>query len=177
MFRRIAIGAVLGFAICGSSAAQTTPQSSPAHNPPTQPVPVMTDAQFLDKALDANRFEVETGKLAQAKASDPKLKAFAAQMVTDHGKALSELQDVAKSLNRPVPDKLNSLHQAKYDALQAKDGSGFDMSYKGEMKSGHAETLMMLQTHSSKVMDPKLKAWIDKTIPVVQHHKSMIDGM
>ena len=123
MIRQTALGMFLGFAVLGAAIAQTTPQSAPAHNPPTQTVPVMTDAQFLDKALDANRFEVETGKLAQGKASDPKLKDFAAMMVTDHGKALSELQDVARSLNRPVPDKLSSQHQAKCNALKSKEAA------------------------------------------------------
>jgi putative membrane protein len=148
-----------------------------AQNPPTQSAPVMSDTQFLDRALAGNRFEVEAGRLAERKTTDAKLKDFARLMVADHGKALAELQEISKGLNRPVPDKLGSQHQAKLNALQAKDGAGFDTAYVAEMKAAHGETLVMLQSHRQVSRHDTIKAWIDKALPTVQRHKSMIDGM
>jgi len=146
-------------------------QSTPPKSPP------LSDNQFVEKAITGNRFEVESGRLAQSKATDAKLKQFADMMVMDHGNALKDLQGVAQDIKAPMPDKLDAQRQAKLDALKSKDAAAFDAAYKADMKSSHAETLAMLKTHRASTRNDKLKAWIDKTLPTVEKHKAAIDSM
>ncbi|WP_168202431.1 DUF4142 domain-containing protein [Pedobacter sp. KBS0701] len=56
----------------------------------------LTTAQFLQQAAIAGMKEVLTGKLADNKATDKKVKAFGQMMVDDHTKANEELRILAK---------------------------------------------------------------------------------
>ena len=55
-----------------------------------------TDAQILAFATAANKGEIAEGKLAETKATNAKVKAFARQMVADHTKMLAEGTAFAK---------------------------------------------------------------------------------
>jgi putative membrane protein len=55
------------------------------------------DREFVQKAVQGGLAELAAGKLASTKASSAEVKRFGAQMVTDHGKANSELANIAKS--------------------------------------------------------------------------------
>ncbi|HEV8233715.1 MAG TPA: DUF4142 domain-containing protein, partial [Gemmatimonadaceae bacterium] len=58
-----------------------------------------TDGQILAFATVANRSEIAEGKLAETKATNAKVKAFARQMVTDHTAMLNEGTAFAKKNN------------------------------------------------------------------------------
>ena len=51
--------------------------------------------------------EVNMGKQAQQKATSPRIKSFAAMMVTDHTKAGDELAGIAKTKNITLPSGPN----------------------------------------------------------------------
>jgi putative membrane protein len=100
----------------GVTAAQTTPPSqSGAAGMPTrqatrpageQQKPAMKgspDSSFINEAAEGGMKEVELGKLAQKRAMDSNVKAFAQRMVTDHGKANKELMSLAKSKGITLP--------------------------------------------------------------------------
>jgi putative membrane protein len=61
------------------------------------------DRKYFRDIAEANMAEVQTGKLAQNKASSDDVKKFAAHMVEDHGKMLSEQQTMAKSKGVQLP--------------------------------------------------------------------------
>ena len=48
---------------------------------------------FVAKALEAGATEIATSELAAQKATNPAVKAFAARMVADHGKANAEARE------------------------------------------------------------------------------------
>ncbi len=161
--KTLLLGALAALAFAAAASAQTSPP--------------LTDAQFVEKAVVGNRFEVESSRLAQSKLTDAKLKQFATMMVADHGKALEDLQSAAGGMKATLPDRLDVPHQTELDALKAKSGADFDAAYKADMKRGHTDTLALLQAHQRNARDTGIKAWIDKTLPVVQRHKDMIDRM
>src|SRR3954465_15183313 len=55
-----------------------------------------TDTQFLAKAIQDGMAEVDMGKTAEKKASNPEVKKFAERMVKDHTAAGKKLQALAK---------------------------------------------------------------------------------
>src|SRR5215471_4297595 len=77
------------------------------------------DAGFLDKAIETTAAQIELGKLAESKAVDPRVKAYAAMLVKDNTKALKRLQrdqDTARSNStelslehRELRDRLSQL--------------------------------------------------------------------
>src|SRR5437764_5576231 len=62
-----------------------------------------TDGQILAFASTANKGEIAEGKLAETKATNAKVKAFARQLVTDHSAMLTEGNSFAKK-NNITPD-------------------------------------------------------------------------
>jgi putative membrane protein len=117
---------------------------------------------------------VKLSEFADDRASDPKVKDFAKQMVTDHTQANNELKPIAESNKIPVPTKLQGEHEAAYKRLEKLSGAKFDAAYVQIMVSDHDKTVSAFEEASSKVKDPLLKAFVDKTLPVLRQHKQHI---
>lgn len=132
------------------------------------------DAEFATKAAVGGMAEVALGKLALEKSSSPKIKAFAEMMVNDHGKANEELMTLAKVKNITLPATVDEEHQKKMDELKTKTGTDFDKAYVDAMVDGHEKTLKLMQDEGKDGKDTDLKAFANKTAPVVQTHLTMI---
>jgi putative membrane protein len=117
---------------------------------------------------------VKLSELANDRASDPKVKDFAKQMVTDHTQANDELKPIAESNKIPVPTKLTGEHEVAYKHLEKLSGAKFDAAYVQIMVSDHDKTVSAFEEASSKSKDPSLKAFVDKTLPVLRQHKEHI---
>src|ERR1700749_4932737 len=55
------------------------------------------DKSFIQDAYQDGLAEIKMGALAEGKTATPDVKAFAAQMITDHGQANGELKTLADS--------------------------------------------------------------------------------
>jgi putative membrane protein len=133
------------------------------------------DSAFANKAAVGGIAEVALGKLALSKTSDAKIKQFASQMVTDHGKANDELAGIAKNKNITLPATVDAEHQAKMDSLGKLSGAEFNKAYVATMIEGHKKTLDLMQGEASGGQDVDLKAFAAKTAPVVKMHLDMIN--
>jgi putative membrane protein len=132
------------------------------------------DQQFVKKAAAGGLAEVKLSELAADRASDPTVKDFAKQMVTDHTQANNELKPIAEASKVPVPTKLAGEHEVAYKHLEKLSGAKFDAAYIQIMVNDHDKTVSAFEDASTKVKDPSLKAFIDKTLPVLQQHKEHI---
>ena len=132
------------------------------------------EQQFVKKAAAGGLAEVKLSELASDRASDQKVKDFAAQMVTDHTQANNELKPIADANKIPVPTKLKGESEVAYQRLAKLSGSKFDAAYIKIMVSDHDKTVSAFEDASSKVKNPDLKAFIDKTLPVLRQHKDHI---
>jgi len=139
------------------------------------------DAKFTTSAAVGGMAEVELGKLALQKSNNPQVKEFATMMVNDHGKANTELMDIAATKNITLPTTVDEEHQKKMDDLSKKSGADFDKAYVDAMVDGHKSTLKLMEDESKNGADADLKAFATKTAPIVQSHLTMInkikDGM
>jgi putative membrane protein len=132
------------------------------------------EEQFVKMAAAGGLAEVNLSELAKDRAADSKVKDFAAQMVTDHTQANSELKPIADSNKVPVPTKLQGESEADYQKLEKLSGSKFDTAYVKVMVGDHDKTVSAFEDASSKVKNPDLKAFIGKTLPVLRQHKDHI---
>ncbi|WP_276088112.1 DUF4142 domain-containing protein [Pedobacter sp. JY14-1] len=132
------------------------------------------DIEFANKAAVGGMAEVELGKLAQEKATNAKVKDFAAMMVKDHGMANEELMSIAKTKGITLPTMLDDEHAKKKTELSAKSGMDFDKAYVAAMVEGHEKTLSLMEDGSKNCKDGELKAFAAKTAPVVKSHLDMI---
>jgi putative membrane protein len=129
-------------------------------------------ATFVTEAAQGGLTEVAVSKAAEASSQDPKVKRFAAQMVSDHTKANDELASLAKSKGLRVPTSLDAKHQAVVQKLSNQKGAEFDAAYGRQMKEDHAKTVALFQA-ATQTSDPDLAAFAKKTLPTLEEHKHM----
>lgn len=139
------------------------------------------DAKFATAAANGGMAEVALGKLALTNTANASIKEFATMMVTDHGKANTELMGIAKIKNITLPTEPDSAHIKKMDDLSKMKGKDFDKAYVDAMVDGHKKTLDLMNDEAKDGKDADLKAFAAKTAPTVKMHWDMItkikDGM
>jgi putative membrane protein len=133
-----------------------------------------SDKSFFENAASAGMFEIEASKLAQTKASDASVKAFADKMITDHTEAATKLEKLAAAKNVTLPTALSKHHQMMLDRLN-KDSAGadFDAAYKRQMIASHKEAVSLFDQESKKGQDADVKAFAAETLPKLQNHGGM----
>jgi putative membrane protein len=139
-------------------------------------VPAMprTDANFMKQAAENGHAEVEAGKVALQKASDPAVKKFAQQMVDDHTKVGDELKALASSKGVELPAEPSLVQKGKMKVLGTTDGNRFDRHYVGSMGvAAHVDTVKLFRKAAADANDPDVKAFARKTVPGLEHHLEM----
>jgi putative membrane protein len=150
-----------------------------AADPATAPLSKATtdkqnaSATFVRKATQDGMFEVAAGKLALTKTSHADIKAFAQQMIQDHGNANDELKKVAGT-RYEVPTQLDADHQAKLELLMSKSGGDFDHSYSTEMIRGHDIAIQLFtEAASDAAINSELQAFAHKILPTLHKHQTL----
>ena len=133
-------------------------------------------ATFVKTAALGGMTEVEASKLAVSKSQDPKVRAFAQQMVKDHTAANAELKDLAARKGWTVPTSLDSEHKAAVQKLSAKSGAAFDEAYSNQMMEDHEKTIALFEG-ATKSSDKDVAAFAKKTLPTLERHKKMADSL
>jgi putative membrane protein len=150
-------GAVAALLPLGASAAQLSSQ----------------DRSFMEHAAIGGLAEVQEGQLAQAKAATPQVKQFGQRMVQDHTPNNQELMALAKQKGVTPPAALDSTHKQEIATLQKNTGAAFDRDYIKRELSDHQEMTSLLQQEIQSGTDPDVKAFAQKTLPVIQEHLRM----
>jgi putative membrane protein len=128
--------------------------------------------EFITRAGMDGMTEVQLAQLATKQGQSNDVKQFAQQMMTDHGKANSELAAIAQRKNIQLPAALDSEHQNMVQMLSAKSGTAFDAAYAKEMLSAHDKAIALF-TRASNSNDADIAAFAKKTLPTLQTHKQM----
>ncbi|HEX6396400.1 MAG TPA: DUF4142 domain-containing protein [Steroidobacteraceae bacterium] len=129
-------------------------------------------AVFVSKAAQDGMTEVELGKVALNKSKDAQVRAFAQRMVTDHGKANTELAGIAKRKGIEAPKKLDAEHQDMVKKLSSQDGEAFDVEYSRHMNMDHGKAIELFEA-TSESSDADLAGFAKKTLPTLKEHKEM----
>ncbi|MGN7823953.1 DUF4142 domain-containing protein [Chitinophaga sp. 22536] len=128
-------------------------------------------SEFAVKAANGGMMEVEMGKLAQEKAVNPRVKAFAAMMVSDHSKANDELKELAGKKNITLPAELSTETKDHMDKLSKKTGKDFDKDYMDMMVDDHDKDVKEFDKAANNLEDADLKSWASKTLPTLRTHQ------
>lgn len=178
----LAAAAALSLAACDTNTAEeaeaeaaaaggaTAEQAGPAADASAEGAMANTAQGFVDQAAMSDMYEIEAGKLAQANGASQEVKDFGAMMVAEHTKSSGELKAAAKSApGATAPARLDAKKQADLDALESA-GERFDATYKQQQVAAHTATLALLQGYADGGDNEALKAFAQKTAPVVQKH-------
>jgi len=129
----------------GTIYGQDKPRVTPQH-PADSGLAALSDAQgFINDMTIANLAEVQLGKMASEKGSNPDVKSFGQMMVKDHTQANDELKQVASRLKVQPPAQVDQKHKDLSDKLSKLSGAEFDREYINAMVMGHEEVLGKLR--------------------------------
>lgn len=130
-------------------------------------------AAFVSNAAQGDMYEIEAGKIAEQKAKDPQVKAFAKRMVADHGKLTSEMKPLIAKAGQTPPTDLDQRRKGFLDNLKAAPAKDFDKTYMDQQVAAHDEALTLMQGYAKDGSDAGLKAAAAKAVPTVQKHSDM----
>lgn len=131
------------------------------------------DKNFLTKASQGNFDEIQLGKLAEQKGTNPAVKAFGRRMVTDHTRLAVKMKPFAEAWGIPAPTGLSPDAQNEYNKLQGLSGHDFDKEYIDDMVSDHTKDLDAFTNEVNDTHDAKFKAAVEQGKSVVAAHKNM----
>jgi predicted outer membrane protein len=137
-----------------------------------------SDEKAVKDMAMADMAEVETGKLALSKSQNSDVKAFAQQMVDDHGQALTKVQALAQARGVTLPTELDAKHKAMSAKLEKMSGDAFDKAYMANAGvKDHKAVLAKLKSDAKKIKDADVKALADQHTPVVEQHLKSAEQM
>jgi len=164
----------------GAGSSVTGGQSSPAvqagtgtRNTPTRKDDAVSrgDRKFIEEAANSGMFEVQISQLAASKATDPNVKSFASMLVDHHTAANNELVKIANGRGVELPAAPKRALRRDIEKLGKKNGDEFDREYVRNVGiKAHEKDIKMFQKARKDVKDADLKAFIDKTLPVLREH-------
>ena len=128
------------------------------------------DRQFLMEAASGGMMEVELGRVADQAGNHTRVKSFGNMMVQDHTNANNELMALASGKNVTVPDSMMTKHREHLEMLRKKTGKDFDRSYMQMMVQDHNEDISKFQNAANSAQDPDVKAFANKTLPILRMH-------
>lgn len=137
---------------------------------------VPDDAQIAAIVVAANSVDIDAGKLAQARASNPEVKAFAQQMVSDHTGVNKQAVALVTRLKVTPQDSdlSNSLKQggkANLARLHGLAGVQFDKAYVANEVSYHQAVIDALdQTLIPNARNAELRETLVKVRPAFVAH-------
>jgi putative membrane protein len=179
----IALGLSIGGAqaqTTGAGTSATGGQSAPAAQPGTGTRNLPTkkddkvargDRKFIEEAAGSGMFEVQVSQLAASKATDANVKSYASMLVDHHTAANNELVKIANAKGVEVPAAPPRAMRQDIEKLGKKNGAEFDKDYVRNVGiKAHEKDIKKFQNASKDVKDPELKAFVDKTLPVLREH-------
>ena len=134
------------------------------------------DAQIAAIVVTANQVDIEAGKLAQSKATNPEVKAYGAMMVTDHTGVNKQASDLVTKLgvkpeDNPTAQSLKSGGADNIKNLKTLSGAAFDKAYIDHEVTYHQAVLDALdKTLIPNAKNEELKALLVKTRPAFVAH-------
>ena len=154
----------------------TPPVASPAASAvaPADPS-TFSDANILAKEIAGDSAEVVLAGVAKTMATDPAVKAYAAQLVMDHSKGMKETIALATKLSvtpeSPAGDTTSLGTSHMRTRLQGlTKGPAFDTVFVNHEIEDHKDDLKDAKAMRGVAKDAQLKALIEKSIPELQKH-------
>ncbi len=165
--KRQAFGVLLGLVVPGL--AHTSPLGQAGRLAPITPVTL----EFANQAARGDIFEIEAGKIAQAKAANAGVREFAARMVVAHSQTMEELNALAGTGSRlrlDLPGALDEDHTTQLAELKAASGPAFDRLYLKQQIVAHEAAAAFFGNYAQDGQDEPLKNFARRTVPVLKRH-------
>lgn len=153
--------------------ATTTPQTRSQSGNQGQGALSAQDRRFVTEAAQGGIMEVELGRLASERASNPEVKAFGRRMVEDHTVANERLKQVARERSLTLPTEMTAEQKQERDKLSRATGAEFDRMYMSHMVKDHQKDVSEFEKETQKGEDAAVRSFAQQTLPTLREHLQM----
>jgi putative membrane protein len=128
-------------------------------------------ATCLKEAAKMNITTIKFAQLAAQRAESEELKRFSQTLESDHKRAQTQLEPIAKKYNVTLPTALDAKCEEEIAKLQALSGGEFDKEFAKSAVEGHAMALAHLQKASKEAKDADVAQYTRDLLARVKDHQ------
>jgi len=161
-------------AVSPASAAPPVADTPLAPTPPRPAKPPATslstdDLRFVDEAQMTSHLEISASEMALQVSKDPKVHAFARQMVEDHKEALGALRGIAA--DKGITPQERVPEAPELTRLKSLKAGEFDQAYIRTIGiDAHEQAVLLFQNQATRGKDPALRAFAARMLPALREH-------
>jgi putative membrane protein len=152
--------------------------------PAVDVTPPRNAREYVSQTAAASQYEIQSSQLVLKESQNASVRAFAQQMIDDHGAATKKLQAAAQRANLPTPPTtLTAEQQEQMEELRAAASAGAASStinqvYISQQRGAHAKAVALHQgvANGSAMPDP-IQAHARETLVIVQGHARMLRNL
>jgi len=131
------------------------------------------DASFIKEAARGGQAEIQLGKMGAEKGQHSQIKQLGQRLEQDHSKANQELIPIAQKCGVNLPTDMSWMEKLETKNLESKTGADFDKAFAEHTIKDHEKDIDRFQKALPDCKEPDLKAFIEKTLPVLRQHLQM----
>ncbi len=163
--------------IGGNPASGTSAQPPDKAEQPSRQQINNTDRLFALLVGAGGLAEVEAARLVESRASAPGIKQFAQRMIQDHGRANTELADLARQAGLATPAQPDPDQRAMHAQLKLLSGRTFDVAYLRGQLVDHQKTVQLLRWEIGQGQHAGLQRYATGTLPAVMEHLDRVQAL
>ncbi len=134
--------------------------------------------EFVQAAAQSDQFEILEAQTVLTQSKDPRVLAFAQQMIRDHTATSQALRQATASAGLKSPPMAMGDDQAHMlGALQSLRGPDFDKAYVKQQAFAHRSALLVEQNYASSGDNPSLRQVASAATPAIGSHLAMAEQM
>ena len=123
-------------------------------------------------------YEIEASRVAQTRASNAQVRSYAQMLVSHHTMSSTELMALARSKGVTPPTALPADKQAKVEQLTRLSAAAFDREFiRMTGVQDHQVAIGQFEQASRTLSDRDLRAFAEKTLPILRQHLQQAQGI
>ncbi len=136
-------------------------------------MPSGQDAEFLARAAQAGREEVEQAQMAMQSTQREDVYNVASMMLEVHQRANLQLEDLVRRKGWPLPAATTAPRDQSHGGTA---GGDFDTKYLTEEIRHHKEAISLYRKQAASGIDPDLQKFANDSLPKLEHHLDMLES-
>lgn len=154
----------------GTPSPSVPPAASASPRSGQQGGSAQPDRDFLSYVAQDNQGEIQLCLLAEKKARNPALKAFARLMVDDHVQIESQLAALAGTMQVTLPNDVGEESRRTLAQLEPQSGDVFDRNFLDHQVDDHGHDLDRFRKEADATRNGDVKHFAEITMPILRQH-------
>jgi putative membrane protein len=156
--------------VAAAGSAAKSVSSAAKNASATVPAALTSTEGLITGVTTGDMYQIEAGKIAEAKGQSPDVKAYGKMMVTDHGAMTNQMKHVFAATDVKVPTELDDRRKGMIASLNAASPADFDKLYLNQQQAAQEEELALLKGYAEGGDNKDLKPAAEKRVPKAQAH-------